>query len=258
MIITFCSQKGGVAKTTSTASFAADLRRRKKKTLLIDTDPQCNMTLITGATSTPGASIYEVLTGGIPAVECIQRTEFYGDIIPATKPLTRLEKELAAPGAAAVMSQVLNPLKGAYDFILIDCPPALGIISVSALIAADGVVVPVLADILSIQSLTDIEDTIAAVKEHGNPDLSVLGILITRHIGRAIISRDLTDVIEKMAAKMDTRVFNTPVRDCIAIREAQARQMDIYNYAPRSNAAADYSAAVKDMLNGIKKGEAKR
>lgn len=245
-IIAVANQKGGVGKSTTAHALGLGLSLQGQKVLLIDTDPQGNLSYSMQAE--PGrASTYEVLTGKATAREAIQLTG-QGDLIPASRLLSGADMELTSIGKEYRLREAIGPVAKEYDYILIDTPPALSILTINALTASSGVIITAQADIFSLQGIGQLYSTIEAVRAYCNPGLTIKGILLTRHSSRAILSRDLTEMITETAAQLNTIVYKTVIRECIALREAQASRQDIYDYAPRSNAAIDYTALVKEIL----------
>ena len=145
----------------------------------------------------------------------------------------------------------MSKLNAEYDYVIIDTPPALGILTINALTACDKVLIPAEPDISSIQGVTQLKDTIDAVREYCNPDLKVDGILITRY-SRTILSKDLTDEIKDIAKTMGTKVYTQPIRECIALKESKTQIKDIFEYSKNSNATNDYSALVEEILKECK------
>ena len=246
--IAFINQKGGVAKTTTVAAVGAELRRRGFRVLFIDLDAQRSLSNIMRA-SANGYTAYEVLKGAAPAIEAIQATE-QGDIIAAAKGLVAENLVEKRVGREYRLRKALEPLQSHYDYCLIDCPPALSIITYNALTASTGCIIPCQADILSLEALDDLQETVADIREYSNTGLTLRGIVITRYSDRAILSRDLATLIERKAAEMGSKVYSTRIREGIAIKEAQAMREDLFSYAPKSKAAADYKALTSEILEG--------
>lgn len=247
-IISVCNQKGGVGKSTTAYALSAWLHLKGHRVLIVDLDPQGNITATTGTTDADG-NAYDLLSGSAAAQEVIKKTE-RGDIIPSGRGLAKLDIELSGIGRENRLKEALAPLKKHYGFIIIDTPPALGLLTINALTASDSVLIPAQADYYSLQGIGQLYETIEAVKRYTNPDLELRGILLTRHNTRAILSRDMADLIEATASQIKTFVYDTFIRECISIKEAQAVQMDIFSYAPRSNAAKDYDAFVTEFMRG--------
>lgn len=245
-IFTIISQKGGVGKSTTTAAIAAGARRQGYTVLTIDLDPQSNLSLSMGA-DTSGKTILDVLTGNTPALGAIQQTP-QGEIIPASPALSSADMTLTQTGKEYRLREAIEPLCRRYDYIVLDTPPALGVLTVNALTAATAAIIPAQADLFSVQGITQLYGTIDTVKRYCNPALSVKGILLTRYSPRSVLSREMRDVMEGIATQHGGRVFDTFIRENIALREAQARQQSIFDYAPNSNGAADYRAFIKEII----------
>lgn len=244
--IAVVNRRGGVGKTATAHAVGAGLARRGYKTLFVDLDSQCNLTFDVGGRTAPLTSM-EVLSGTATAREAIQHTPG-GDIIPASPSLAVADTTLDGTGREYKLREALEPLAGEYDYIIIDTPPALGVLTVNALTASNSAIIPAQAEVHSIQGIGLLYEAIHAVQKYTNPDLKVLGILVTRYNGRAILSRDMRDNLEATARELGTKVFDTPIRECTAIKEAQATQSDIFTYAPKSNATADYTALINDIV----------
>jgi len=244
--IAIVNRRGGVGKTATAHAIGAGLALRGYKTLFIDLDSQCNLTFDVGAKTAPLTSM-EVLSGTATAQEAIQHTQG-GDIIPASPSLAVADTTLEGTGKEYRLKEALEPIAGEYDYIIIDTPPALGVLTVNALTACNSAIIPAQAEVHSLQGIGLLYEAIRAVKKYTNPALTIKGILITRYNGRAILSRDMRENLEATAKELGTKVFTTPIRECTAIKEAQATQSDIYSYAPRSNATADYTALIQDIL----------
>ena len=153
------------------------------------------------------------------------------------------------------LKEAIAPVKRKYDYIIIDTPPALGIITTNALTASDTVIIPAQAEIHSIQGIALLSEAITAIKKYTNPALKIAGIVITRYNGRAILSKDMKENLHRTAELLKTKVFSTPIRECIAVKEAQALRQDIFTYAPRSNATKDYNAVIDELLGGKVNGK---
>jgi len=247
------NQKGGVGKSTTAEALGAGLTLKGYKVLFIDLDAQGNLTYTLGANS-KGYNSLDVLTQEATAEAAIQHTD-RGDIIPSTPALAGADTAITSTGKEYRLKEALEPLKKSYDFIVIDTPPALGILTINALTACTGAVIPAQADIYSLQGISQLNQTIETVKRYCNPALMIEGIVLTRYTPRAIISREVADTIEETAAQLHTKLYKTRVRDCTAIKEAQATKQSIYNYSPKSNGAADYTALTAEIIG---EGEAKQ
>lgn len=246
--ITIANRKGGVGKTATAHAVGAGLSLRGYKTLFIDLDSQCNLSYELGADEEAEATSMEVLTGEATAEEAIQHTEG-GDIIAGSPYLATADKELEG---AYRLRDALEPIAGEYDYCIIDTPPALGILAINALTASNSVIIPAKAGVHSLKGLKLLHDTISLVQEMTNPDLKIEGIVVTLYKGRTILARDMRENLEEDAKQLNTKVFNTPIRDNTAIAEAQAMQRDIFSYSPRSNGAHDYNALIDEIERGGK------
>ena len=245
-IIAITNQKGGVGKTTTAHALGTGLVRKGHRVLFVDLDPQCNLSF--ALASKPGASSYELLTHTVPAAEIIQQTDQGYHVIPSSSALAAADMQITSTGKEYRLREALWPVDSLYDFILIDTPPALGTLTVNALTAAHSLIIPAQAEIFSLQGIGELSGTIHAVKTYCNPGLKLEGVLLTRHSVRAILSRDMADLIRDTAQQLGTVVFDTIIREGIAVKEAQANQQSLFDYAPRSKPAADYIAFVDEYL----------
>lgn len=242
--IAILNQKGGTGKTTACLCLGAGLHREGLNVLHIDLDSQGSLSLILRAAK--GLNIYDALIDGKPIARTIQNTAAQGALIAADSRLAE-RGLLTRKGDTSRLKTALEPLQGLYDVALIDCPPALSPLSVSALIAADGVIVPARADRLSLNALHELHSTIKTV----NPALIVYGILVTQYDGRTTAARLILDEIKQQAAAMGMPVYNPPTRRAVVYEEVQITGGTIYDN-PRSNAAQDYTAIVNQLLQQMK------
>lgn len=242
--IAIVSRKGGTGKTATVQALGAGLRRRGYSVLHIDLDNQANLTFGMGA-DPERIGIMEVLTQAAKAREVIQHTP-NGDVIAGSESLAGIETVVEGPRMEYRLAEALKGLK--YDFCILDTPASLGLITANALIAATNVIVTVQADLFSIQGLSLLQKAIASIEEYDKHKVKISGILITRYSGRAIISRDMRSNLQEVADILGTRLYNTPIRECVAIREAQATRTDIFSFAPKSNGAKDYAAFIEEYI----------
>ncbi len=244
--IAVTNQKGGVGKSTTVGALGAGLQKKGYKVLFIDLDAQGNLSYSMGVSRSPLTSL-EVLTGTATAKEAITKTP-QGDLIPASPALASTDALLTETGKEYRLKEALEPILNEYDYVLLDTPPALGILTINALTASNGVIVPAQADAFSLQGIGQLAQTIRTVKKYCNPALSIKGLLATRYNARSILSRDMTELLEETASQLNTKVYGAKIRECTALKEAQASQQSIFDYAPRSNAVADYTAFLEEML----------
>lgn len=242
-VVAIVNRKGGVGKTATAQALGAGLRKKRRTVLFIDLDSQCNLSYGLGA-STDELTSMDILTGEAGADQAIQHTA-QGDIIAGSEALAGADSSITETGKEYRLKEAISGLQ--YDYIIIDTPAALGTLTVNALTAADSAVIPVQADIYSLQGIGQLNETIKAVKKYCNTGLSIKGILLTRYNGRAVISRDMQANIEAAAKQLNTKLYSAPIRECIAIKEAQALQQDLFTYAPKSNAAKDYEAFINEF-----------
>lgn len=246
-IVAVINQKGGVGKSTTAAALLSGLTLRGKKALAIDLDAQGNLSFSAGADRSRKTSL-GLLTREVTAAEAIQDTPS-GSLIPSSKDLTGADAFITGTGKEYRLREALEPVRGDYDYIILDTPPALGILTVNALTAADTTIIPAQADIFSIQGIEELRETIQAVKKYTNPRLTVNGILLTRYNSRSVLSREIAELAGEIAAKLESRVYRSTIREAIAIKEAQLSQQSIFDYAPKGKATEDYASFIAEFLS---------
>lgn len=249
--IVLTNQKGGVGKTTTTSAIACSLvERRNTKVLAIDLDPQGNLGFSLGLDIENSSTIYEVLKGEMPLREAVQPTE-YCDVITSNILLSRAELEFTGAGRESMLKNALEPVKDFYDYVVIDTPPALNVLTVNAYTVAHHLIIPMVPEILSLLAVTQIKETIDSVKSSFNPDLNVLGILLTKFNGRTILAREVKEMTENIARQMGTKVFETQIRNSVTVAEAPAHGESVFDYAPKSNPALDYRKFIEEIAPDI-------
>ncbi|MDO5666039.1 MAG: ParA family protein [Bacteroidia bacterium] len=243
-IITVANHKGGVGKTATTQNVGAGLANKGFKTLVIDLDAQANLSISFGVVKAE-KTIYEALRGeiGLPVYKV--KEKLY--IVPSNLNLSAIEIELLSQaGRDFFLKNLLEKVKDDYDYILIDCPPSIGVLTINSLAASNNVIIPMEAHPLAVQGITKLYEVVEIVKQRLNPDLSVLGILITKYDQRTILQREIKTAIEESNKSF---VFTTQIRPNISIPEATYQGQDIYEYAPTSNGATDYNNLVEEIIN---------
>ena len=245
-IIAITNQKGGVGKSTTAQAMGAGLQQEGYKVLFVDLDAQGNLSYTLGSDG-GGYSILDVLRKEARADQAIQHTTG-GDLIASSPSLSGADILLDQTGKEYRLKEALDLIQARYDYIILDTPPALGILTVNALTACTWAIIPAQADTYSLQGIAQLYNTIDAVRRYCNPTLIVKGILLTRHGGRTILSRDMADMIGDAAKMLGTTLFTTTIRENVAVKESQACRQDIFTYAPKSNAAQDYSALINELL----------
>jgi chromosome partitioning protein len=243
--IAIINQKGGVGKSTTALSIGAGIGYRGHSVLFIDLDAQGNLSHTVGADRSGPGSI-DVLSGRATAAAAVQRAQW--DIIASSPALAGADTLITMTGKEYRLQEALAPVLKSYEYIVIDTPPALGILTVNALTACDGCLIPAQADIYSLQGISQLYGTIQTVQKYCNPNVKVLGILLTRYNSRAIIGREVAEMIGETAAQLGTKLFAAKIRECTAIKESQAVQQNILAYAPKSNAAVDYNRLLDELL----------
>lgn len=244
--IAIANRKGGVGKSTTAAALTAGLSLKGFRVLAIDLDAQRNLST-TFRERTDSRTVNGVLLREITAADAIRHTAS-GDIIPASKDLADSDLKITATGKEYRLREALGTISAQYDYCVIDCPPALGILTVNALTAADTVIIPAQADAYSLDGIEDLQDIIKDIKTYCNHNLTVEGILLTRYQGRAVLSRDVTTLAGQLAERLGTRLFDTRIRESITVKEAQISQQSLFEYAPRAQVTEDYRQFIEELL----------
>lgn len=249
--IVLSNQKGGVGKTTSAYVLSTALKEKGYKVLAVDMDPQGNLSFAMGA-DTESATIYDVLKGELKPRYAVQKSALV-DIIPSNILLSGIELEFTGARREFLLKEALESLKSSYDYILIDSPPALGVLTVNAFTASDYVLVPMLSDIFSLQGITQLDETICRVRNYCNPRIQILGVFLTKHNPRTNFSKEVEGALRMVAEDLDVPVLDTFIRDSVALREAQSLQRSVLEYAPECNAVQDYKKLIQELIQrGLK------
>ncbi|MGX8702111.1 ParA family protein [Caproiciproducens sp.] len=246
-IISISNQKGGVGKTTTVCSLAAGLKKKGFRVLMIDLDPQGNLGFSVGAETETCATIYEVLKGDVKTQYAIQKSDT-ADIMISSILLSGIELEFTNTGREFLLKEALKPILGLYDYILLDTPPALGILTINAFTASDTIVVPMLSDIFSLQGIAKLYEAAERVKKYCNPSLTISGILLTKFNPRTLLSREIRGTAELIAQDLNIPLFDSYIRSSVVISEAQSIQQNILDYSPRNNIAKDYLKFTDELL----------
>ncbi len=249
-VYAFANQKGGVGKTTSAVNLGAYVAEKGRRVLLIDLDPQTNATSSLGFDKHAiGASTYEALIDGVPLPDVVQLTRRVRlDLAPASPALSGAEVELAsAPEREKRLRHAIQAVSANYDYILIDCPPSLGLLALNALVAAQGVIVPVQCEYLALEGLTRLMQTISIVRRSLNPKLVVRGMVMTMFDGRARLSQQVVDEVRKHFPEL---VFRTVVPRSVRLSEAPSYGEPILSYSPSSSGGLAYAQLADELLAG--------
>lgn len=244
-IIAVANQKGGVGKTTTAVNLTAALHASGAKVLLCDFDPQANATSGFGVSRTGKTTTYEMVIGGVPAEKVVVHTPF-GDLLPASANLAGAGVELIAlQNREYQLKQALLPLKDAYDYIFIDCPPSLELLTLNALCAADSILVPVQCEYYALEGLSDLMTTMRAVKRGLNPQLTMFGVLLTMFDGRTNFSNQVAQEIRKY---FPGKVFSTAIPRNVRLAEAPSHGTPVLAYDKLSRGAKAYAAVAEEIL----------
>jgi chromosome partitioning protein len=251
MILAIANQKGGVGKTTTAINLAAAFANRGKRTLLLDLDPQANSSLSFLDIQTVRKSVYDVLMDSeVGFQDVIQPTPvMYLDIAPARIALAKLEGNLIGEFDAPFrLKDRLGVIRSNYDFVVIDTPPTLGLITVNALVACTHLLIPIQSSYFALEGTDDLLETVERVKARPNPDLEVLGVLITLHDKRTVLAKDTYRQIKSVFGPM---VFKTVISKNVRLEESPAYKECIFSFAPRSTGAIEYFTLSEEVLERV-------
>jgi len=242
-VITVSNHKGGVGKTTSVINIGAGLNRLGKRVLLIDLDPQANLSQSLGLIDQK-QNIYRALKGESP-LEPIRVLKGL-DIVASTLDLSGAEIELSSEaGREYILRELIEPIKSSYDYVIIDNPPSLGLLTINALTASSEVLIPLQAQYLALQGLTKLLEVIEKIRKRLNKELELGGVFITQYDSRKILNRD---IVASIQSHFKQDVFKTKIRDNVALAEAPTQGVDIFRYSPKSYGAEDYLALCKEII----------
>ena len=244
-VLALANQKGGVAKTTSTINLGAALVERGLRVLLIDLDPQSNLTMSLGIDPEQvERSMFDVLVHKTPITDIIAKAEI--DVAVASIDLAGAELSLSSMiGRERALEKALMPVRHDYDYVLIDTPPSLGLLTINALTASDGVIVPVQCEYLSLRGLVQLENTLQMIRENLNPDVEIEGILPTLMDSRTVHAKEAIEILEE---NFGDRVFASRIRKTIRFAEAPVKGMSVLKYEPDGLAAQSYRDLAKEVL----------
>jgi chromosome partitioning protein len=246
-VIAFANQKGGVAKTTTTLNLAVAFQEMGHRVLAVDLDPQGNLTMSQGMDpDTVERSMFDVLVHSMPIEDVIVQAEI--DVAVSSIDLAGAELALSSMiGRERALQKALLPTRHTYDFILIDTPPSLGLLTINGLTAADSVIVPVQCEYLSLRGLVQLEGTLSMIRENLNPVVEIRGILPTMYDGRTLHAKEAVEMLQENFGDL---VFNTRIKKTVRYAEAPVQGSSVLKYDPHGAAAAAYRDLAKEVLNG--------
>ncbi|QIB68410.1 ParA family protein [Aminipila butyrica] len=248
-IIVVTNQKGGVAKTTTCNALIGGLSKMGYKVLGIDLDPQGSLGFSLGINIEEGVTLYDVFKGKATINEAVRSIDC-GHFISSNILLSTAELEFNHSGREFLLAEAIKDIKDIYDYIVIDTPPALNILTVNAYVCADHLIIPMIPEVLSLLGISQIKETIENVKKYYNPKLNLACILLTKYNKRASLTKEVCDMTEAIAAQLGTKVAETFIRNSVAVAEAPAHGLALLDYAPKANACIDYSNFVKELIHG--------
>ena len=246
-VIAVTNQKGGVGKTTTCSSLCGGLSKLGYKVLAVDLDPQGNLSFSLGIDAEDEFTIYDVMKENCEIEDAIVEGDVC-DIIPSNILLSGLELEMTGVGREYRLREQLEPVADDYDFIIIDTPPALSVLTINAYTASDELIIPMLCEILSLQGIAQLKQTIFAVKQYYNKSLCVRGILLNKYNPRLTLTKDVEELAQVIAEQLGTTLFKSRISNGISIAEAPAHGESIITYEPKSKGAKEFMAFVEELI----------
>ncbi len=246
-IIAVTNQKGGVGKTTTCAGLCGGLVSLGYKVLAIDLDPQGNLSFSLGVEVEDNYTVYDVMKGNCDIQDAIVNGGVC-DIVPSNILLSGLELEMTGVGREYVLREQIGYVKKNYDYIVLDTPPALSVLTINAYTASDELVIPMPCEVLALQGIAQLRQTIFAVKRYYNKSLNVRGILLNRYNPRLALTKEVEDLAQMIADQLETKIFDTKISTSVAIAEAPAHGESIITYSPSSRSAKEFMDFVNEVI----------
>lgn len=251
-IISVSNIKGGVGKTTTAAVLSAGLTARGYKVLMIDSDPQTNLTMCFMPEPPDGTpSLYHVYAEGKTLDEVKAAIKLNLDLVIGDFELCNADMQFLKAGRLKMLRKAFKELKSTYDFVVIDTPPNLGILSLNAFLVSDYIIIPMAADSFSLKGVRLLKQTLDEVEEDTEKEVSVVGLLLTKYTDRTNVSRLLEKSVNSAAELLNTKVFESRIRQATVLQESQIAKIDLLEYAPKAPVTTDYQAFIDELLNRI-------
>ncbi len=246
-IIAVVNQKGGVGKTTTAAALLSMLSNRGARVLGVDLDPQGSLGYSLGLDIEQCTTLYDVFRGEVDVNDAIAVTDTC-DMLASNILLSAAEQEFVKPGREFMLREAISSIKKTYDFIIMDTPPALNILTVNAYVATQSLIIPMAPEILSLLGVTQIKETIESIRTYYNPQLKILGILLNRFDKRVILNNDVLAIVEEMSKDLGTKVFESKIRSSVVVAEAPAHKKSVTSHKPYSNPALDFEKLCDEIV----------
>ena len=246
-ILTITNQKGGVGKTTTAAAMLACLHRRGARVLGVDMDPQGSLGFSLGLDIDRCATLYDVFRGSAEPAEILIPTETC-DMLPSNILLASAELEFNRPGREYLLKTALSKVADNYDVIVIDTPPALGLLTVNAYVATDQLLIPMAPEVLSLLGVSQIKETIESVRSYYNSHLEVAGILLNRFNPRLNLNREMLELAQAIAEQLDTKVFQSKIRSSVSVAASPAHGLSVVDFAPTAKPALDFEDLCEELF----------
>lgn len=247
-VLTITNQKGGVGKTTTAQAICAGLVSRGFKVLAVDLDSQGNLSLASGTNNYEVPTVYNVLKREIEIAEAVQNVEGGYDVLPSNIMLASAEQEIQQAGKEFRLREALETVADQYDYVIVDTPPSLGVLTVNALTASNDIIIPLTAGIFATTGIIQLYLLIESVKKYYNPKLRIVGLLFTCFDKRTKIAQAIEKKAEEISEQIDAPIFKTKIRSSVSVNESQARRQDIFDYAKNSTVAKDYEDFLAELL----------